>query len=153
MCPGRTSPWRSTGVRWGRSTCKRYVQRCSGDGTLPTVTMTARGRSRLSTRPWPTAIGRDKTRSASDCILPDAGRRWLVSANAKYRRLGYDTAPLVLIPILQSYQTFQVLYVRVAGNPLSYGSSVERTVHGLNSDLPLFNETTLAANMRMGNAF
>jgi len=76
-----------------------------------------------------------------------------VAANGKYRRLVYDPAPLVLIPILQSYQTFQVLYVRVAGDPLSYGSSVERTIHGLNSDLPLFSETTLAANMRMGNAF
>ena len=76
-----------------------------------------------------------------------------MAANGKYRRLVYDPAPLVLIPILQSYQTFQVLYVRVAGDPLSYGSSVERTIHGLNSDLPLFSETTLAANMRMGNAF
>jgi predicted permease len=76
-----------------------------------------------------------------------------VAANAKYRRLVYDAAPLVLIPILQSYRTDQVLYVRVAGNPLSYASSVERIVHGLNSDLPLFNETTLAANMQLGNAF
>src|SRR6202012_2802409 len=76
-----------------------------------------------------------------------------VAANGKYRRLVYDTAPLVLIPILQSYRTFQVLYVRVAGDPLSYRSSVERTVHGLNSDLPLFSETTLAANMRIANVF
>ncbi|WP_058189215.1 ABC transporter permease [Terracidiphilus gabretensis] len=76
-----------------------------------------------------------------------------VAANAKYRRLVYDAAPLVLIPMLQSYRTDQVLYVRVAGDPLSYASSVERTVHGLNSDLPLFNETTLAANMQLGNAF
>jgi ABC-type lipoprotein release transport system permease subunit len=30
---------------------------------------------------------------------------------------------------------------------------VERTVHELNADVPLFSETTLAANMRMGNAF
>lgn len=76
-----------------------------------------------------------------------------VAANGKYRRLVYDPAPVVLIPMLQSYGTDQILYVRVAGDPLSYASAVERTVHGLNSDLPLFNETTLAANMRMGNAF
>jgi predicted permease len=76
-----------------------------------------------------------------------------VAGNAKYRRLVYDAAPLVLIPILQSYRTDQILYVRVAGDPLSYASSVERTVHGLNGDLLLFNETTLAANMRLGNAF
>lgn len=76
-----------------------------------------------------------------------------VAANSKYRRLVYDPAPLVLLPILQSYQTFQVLYVRGAGDPRAYASAVERTVHGLNSNLPLFSETTLAANMRMGNAF
>src|SRR5215469_5127532 len=76
-----------------------------------------------------------------------------VAGNGKYRRLVYDVAPLVLIPILQSYRTDQILYVRVAGDPLSYASSVERTVHGLNADLLLFNETTLAANMRLGNAF
>jgi len=76
-----------------------------------------------------------------------------VAANAKYRRLVYDAAPLVLLPMLQSYRTDQILSVRVAGNPLSYASSVERTIHGLNADLPLYNETTLAANMQLGNAF
>ncbi len=77
-----------------------------------------------------------------------------VAANGKYRRLVDDPAPLVLIPMWQSYhEGDQILYVRVAGDPLSYASSVERTVHGLNSDLPLFNETTLAANMRIGDAF
>jgi predicted permease len=85
------------------------------------------------------------------------GRQWTtvvgVAANGKYRRLVYNTAPLVLIPMLQSYRTDQIVYVRVAGDPMAYASAVERTVHGLNSDLPLFSETTLAANMRMGNAF
>jgi predicted permease len=84
-------------------------------------------------------------------------RQWTtvvgVAANGKYRRLVYDTAPLVLIPMLQSYRTDQIVYVRVAGDPMAYASAVERTVHGLNSDLPLFNEITLAASMRMGNAF
>ena len=84
-------------------------------------------------------------------------RQWTtvigVAANGKYRRLVYDTAPLVLIPMLQSYRTGQIVYVRVAGDPMAYASAVERTVHGLNSDLPLFNETTLAANMRIGDAF
>jgi predicted permease len=77
-----------------------------------------------------------------------------VAANGKYRRLVYNTAPLVLIPTLQSYhRADQIVYVRVAGDPMAYASAVERTVHGLNADLPLFNETTLAANMRLGNSF
>jgi predicted permease len=84
-------------------------------------------------------------------------RQWTtvvgVAANGKYRRLVYDTAPLVLIPMLQSYRTDQIVYVRVAGDPMAYASAVERTVHGLNSELPLYNETTLAASMRLGNVF
>jgi predicted lysophospholipase L1 biosynthesis ABC-type transport system permease subunit len=76
-----------------------------------------------------------------------------VAANGKYRRLVYDTAPLVLIPMLQSYRTDQIVYMRVAGDPMAYASAVERTVRGLNSALPLFNETTLVASMRMGNVF
>jgi predicted permease len=84
-------------------------------------------------------------------------RQWTtvvgVAANGKYRRLVYDTAPLVLIPMLQSYRTDQTVYLRVAGDPMAYASAVERTVHGLNADLPIFNQTTLAANMRIGDAF
>ena len=49
------------------------------------------------------------------------GRQWTtvvgVAANGKYRRLVYDTAPLVLIPMLQSYNRDWILYVRVAGDP------------------------------------
>src|SRR5580704_10793789 len=103
----------------------------------------------LADRYWPgqEAIGKR---------LQVAGR-WTtvvgVSGNAKYRRLVYDAAPLVLIPILQSYRTDQILYVRVAGDPLSYASSVERTIHELNADLPLFSETTLGANMQIANVF
>ena len=43
--------------------------------------------------------------------------------------------------------------MRVAGDPMSYASAVEETIHSLNPDLPLFNQTTLKANMRMGNVF
>jgi len=87
------------------------------------------------------------------------GRQWTtvvgVAANGKYRRLVYNTAPLVLIPMMQSYHRADqvIVYIRVAGDPMAIASAVERTVHGLNTDLPLFNETTLAANMRLGNSF
>jgi predicted permease len=76
-----------------------------------------------------------------------------VAGNGKYRRLVYAPAPLVLIPMSQSYRTDQTVYVRVAGDPMSYASSVEEAVHSLNPDLPLFSQTTLNANMRMGNVF
>ena len=106
----------------------------------------------LADRYWPGQDAIGKRLKVSSKV----SRQWTtvvgVAANGKYRRLVYDTAPLVLLPMLQSYRTDQIVYVRVAGDPMAYASAVERTVHGLNSDLPLFNKTTLAANMRMGNA-
>ena len=76
-----------------------------------------------------------------------------VAANGKYRRLVYDPAPMVLYPLLQRYDNEVILHVRVVGDPRAIGAEVERTIHSLNPNLPLFNVTTLEQNMRMGNVF
>lgn len=76
-----------------------------------------------------------------------------VVANAKYRRLVYDPAPLVLLPLWQDYRSEVILHLRVAGDPLRYTTAVQQAVADLNPDLPLFNITTLRANMKMGNVF
>jgi len=76
-----------------------------------------------------------------------------VTANGKYRRLIYDPTPMVLVPLWQSYYTEAILHVRVAGDPLAIADAVQKTVADLNPDLPLFNQTTLKANMRMGDVF
>jgi len=76
-----------------------------------------------------------------------------VAANGKYRRLVYDPAPMVLYPLWQRYDNEVILHVRVQGDPRAIGADVERAVHSLNPDLPLFNVTTLEQNMKMGNVF
>ena len=76
-----------------------------------------------------------------------------VAANAKYRRLVYDPAPVVLIPLWQAYRGEVIVHLRVAGNPLSYTTAVQQAAADLNPDLPLYNITTLKSNMRMGNVF
>jgi predicted permease len=76
-----------------------------------------------------------------------------VTANGKYRRLVYDPTPLVLLPLWQSYQSQVIIHVRVAGDPLAYTNAVQQAVADLNPDLPLYNITTLQANMKMGNVF
>jgi predicted permease len=76
-----------------------------------------------------------------------------VAANGKYRRMTYNNAPLVLLPLMQRYTSQVVLHVRVAGDPQSFASAVEQTIHDLNADLPLYNETTLKANIQMGSVF
>jgi ABC-type antimicrobial peptide transport system permease subunit len=43
--------------------------------------------------------------------------------------------------------------VRVAGDPRTFSTAVDRTVHGLNADLPLYNQATLKENIQMGSVF
>ncbi|MGO9778027.1 MAG: ABC transporter permease [Terracidiphilus sp.] len=76
-----------------------------------------------------------------------------MAANGKYRRLTYDAAPLVLVPLAQRYEDLLTLHVRVIGNPTAYASSIDQAVHDLSPELPLFNVTTLKNNMRIGNVF
>jgi predicted permease len=100
-------------------------------------------------RYWPGQDGMGKRIQFGDKWSTVVG----VTANGKYRRLVYDPTPLVLLPLQVDYRSQVILHVRVAGDPQAVGSAVERTVGELNSDLPLFNETTLRDNMQMGNVF
>jgi len=76
-----------------------------------------------------------------------------VAANGKYRRITYDPAPLVLFPMAQTYAGETILHIRTAGDPLALTSAVQQTVGELNSNVPLFDVTTLKANMQMGSIF
>ena len=76
-----------------------------------------------------------------------------VAANGKYRRITYAAAPLVLMPLAQRYTSPVILHVRVNGDPRSFRSAVAKTIHGLNSDLPLYNQATLKDNIQMGSVF
>ncbi len=76
-----------------------------------------------------------------------------VAANGKYRRLINDPAPLVLVPLTQRYESEVILHVRSARDPQALAFAVEQSIHGLNANLPVFNVTTLKANMRIGNVF
>ncbi len=76
-----------------------------------------------------------------------------VAANGKYRRLVYDPAPLVLYPLMQRYQSEVIIHVRASGDAMAMASAVDQTVHDMNPDLPLFNQTTLKQNMQMGSVF
>ncbi len=76
-----------------------------------------------------------------------------VAANGKYRRMVYDAAPLVLVPMMQNYDSAQILHVRSVGEPMALASAVEQTIHDLNPDLPLYNVSTLKSSKEMGSVF
>jgi predicted permease len=83
--------------------------------------------------------------------------RWLtvvgVARNAKYRRLVYPPQPAIFVPLFQDYRDPVIIHARVSGDPQAYASEVERTVHELNADLPVFGVTTLKSSMLLGSIF
>jgi len=103
----------------------------------------------LVDRYWPgqNAIGKH---------IQDGSRTYTVVgvvANAKYRRLVREAAPLILYPLGQRPDSDVILHVRVAGDPMSFAPSIERAIHGLEPNLPLYGVTTLEHNMWIGNVF
>jgi predicted permease len=76
-----------------------------------------------------------------------------VARNGKYRRLVYAPEPVFFQPLYQRYRGLVTIHARVYGNPQSYAAVVERTVHELNGDLPVFGVTTLKSSMQFGSIF
>jgi predicted permease len=76
-----------------------------------------------------------------------------VVRNGKYRRLVYPPEPVFFQPLYQRYRDFVTIHLRVAGDPLAYAAEVERTVHQLNPDLPVFGVGTLKTSMRVSSVF
>jgi ABC-type antimicrobial peptide transport system permease subunit len=76
-----------------------------------------------------------------------------VAGNGKYRRLTYETAPLVLNSLAQRFEDQVILHVRVNGEPLAMTTAVEQAIHGLNADLPVYGVTTLKENIQLGSVF
>ena len=76
-----------------------------------------------------------------------------VARNAKYRRLVYAPEPVYFTALDQCYRDLVTIHARVSGDPRSYAGLVERTVHQLNGDLPVFGVTTLKSSMQLGSIF
>jgi predicted permease len=76
-----------------------------------------------------------------------------VARNGKYRRLVYAPEPVFFQPLYQRYRDLVTIHARVSGDPQAYAAAVERTVHELNADLPVFGVTTLKSSMQLGSIF
>jgi len=83
--------------------------------------------------------------------------QWLtvvgVVRDAKYRRLVYAPEPVYFTALDQCYRDPVTIHARVSGDPSSYAGAVERTVHQINADLPVFGVTTLRSSMQLGSVF
>jgi predicted permease len=73
--------------------------------------------------------------------------RWFtvvgVARNASYQDLRDTNQPFFYVPVFQSYFNGLVIHARVAGDPMGLAPLVEKTVHQLNPNLPVFDVSTL----------
>jgi putative ABC transport system permease protein len=101
-------------------------------------------------RYWPgqNAIGK---RIRDDDWLTVVG----VARNAKYRLLTYPPEPVIYLPLYQTYRSTQdtVMHLRAFGDPEAMAFPVERAVHELNPDLPLFDVNPMKVTIQFGVIF
>jgi predicted permease len=83
-----------------------------------------------------------------------------ITHNTQTNDLSETAQPFLYLPLLQDYSHTVTIHARVTGNPLTYASAIENTVHELNADLPVYDVNTLKArvqvvttNQRIGGTF
>ena len=100
-------------------------------------------------RYWPgqDAIGKRLSVYGQSCSIVGVVR------NGKYRRLVYPPEPVFFQPLYQDFRGLVTIHARVSGDSQSYAAAIERSVHQLNPDLPVFDLTTLRSSMQLGSVF
>jgi predicted permease len=75
-----------------------------------------------------------------------------VARNSSTSRHLYEAPrPFVYLPLFQDYSRDEIIHVRVSGDPLALAGPVEKVVHLLNADLPVFNVTTLSSHVQLSS--
>jgi len=66
-----------------------------------------------------------------------------VARDSKVQGLNEKPTPFLYLSLYQVYRPTMIINARVAGDPLAFRKTVEKTVHELNADLVVFDVTTL----------
>jgi predicted permease len=66
-----------------------------------------------------------------------------VARDSKVNALNEKPMPFVYLPLYQVYRADMIITARVAGDPLTFAKTVEKTIHELNGDLVVFDVTSL----------
>jgi predicted permease len=74
-----------------------------------------------------------------------------VARDSKITSLSGNPAPFLYLPFYQVYRGAMIVTARVNGDPLAFGKTVERTIHELNSDLVVYDVTSLELSERVAS--
>ncbi len=72
-----------------------------------------------------------------------------VTKNTNISDLKADPGPFLYLPLYQVYRPEMTVHVRMAGDPMAFAATLEKTVQELNSELPLYNVSTLQTTIRI----
>src|SRR4029077_8702957 len=70
-----------------------------------------------------------------------------VAQSSSYNDLSEAPQPFVYFPLLQDHSFGAIIHARVSGDPLSFADTIEKTVHQMNADLPVFDVSSLKARV------
>jgi predicted permease len=80
-------------------------------------------------------------------LYSDLPKEWLtvvgVARDTKVISLNEKPTPFVYLPLYQVYHDTMMINARVAGDPLAFGKTIEKTVHELNAEVLVFDVTSL----------
>jgi predicted permease len=98
-------------------------------------------------RYWPNQnpLGKQIITDISDKTFQVVG----VTRNTSIANLNADPGPFLYLPLYQVYRADMIIHARVSGDPLTYGAAIEKTVHELNVDLPLYDATTMKSAIQL----
>ena len=74
-----------------------------------------------------------------------------VARDAKENGLNEKPMPFVYLPVYQLYRSDMIISARVAGDPLNFAKTIEKTVHELNPEVVVFDVTTLEVRSQFSN--
>jgi predicted permease len=80
-------------------------------------------------------------------LYSDLPKEWFtvvgVARDVKVTGLNEKPTPFLYLPLYQVYHATMIINARVAGDPLTFGKTVEKTIHELNANLVVFDVTAL----------
>jgi predicted permease len=76
-----------------------------------------------------------------------------VVQDAKVQWLFADPTSFFFVPIAQHYYSLRVLQLRTAGDPAALAPLVQREIHAMDPDMPLFDVTPMARTLEGPNGF
>ncbi len=98
---------------------------------------------------WPNqeALGKRIVTDISDKTFVVVG----VARNSYFANLNTVPGPLLYLPLSQVYRAAMTVHVRVAGDPMAAALNVERAVHELNPELPLYDVNSLKTTIQISS--